>query len=372
MDNQRPDQFDRYFDEEDELNEREPAKNDQEFIEQKPEPEKDEKQDYFDESLFTEHTGDESLTEPSTDIDQDISIEKPSRQIENDDQESIAEDEIEEPSSEKDLSPIDYEDSKMQKINIKPLLIGATLIIFLVGIVFVLYKWVFVPGEEEVIVEKEPIITPQEKVVSEAEKKKISFLKTINSEKNSKLGYFSNISDLKIKEISYSSILLYGNSFSFEIFGSSRDDIARFNLNLKKTKSIDQYEIINTSIRPGSKGGVFALYKSQSSPKSRKTTSAGDPKIELNIQEVIKNLAARNSLTLTNDRSVSRKTANQFDVLRMEYIYRGSETNCSNFLKSLAGANNNFNVHKISLQPTNQRNFSKTKFQLLIVLDFYV
>ena len=39
---------------------------------------------------------------------------------------------------------------------------------------------------------------------------------------------------------------------------------------------------------------------------------------------------------------------------------------------SLKPANNNFDVHKISLIPSNQKNIKSSKYNLLIIFDFYV
>jgi len=209
-------------------------------------------------------------------------------------------------------------------------------------------------------------------MINEQERKKIEFIKNINNEKNSRLEFFSNLSDLQSQNISYSSILLYDKSFSFEIFGSSRDEIAEYNLNLKKKNLNNKYKIAFVSTRPGSKGGVFALYNAKLGSGSGGTPPSDDPKIEANIQQFVKNIANRNNLKMKSDRSVDRKTVGQFEKIRMEYIYSGNEDNCKKFLKDLGNANNNFSIYKISLLPMNQRDFSKSNYKLLLILDFYV
>lgn len=386
MDNKRPDYFDRYFDEEDETKEQSEKKE----IEEESKPEEDktsegevDNRDYFDESLFTEDVEEEQPEEAIDDVQIEEKVEKKDIEETEQNQTETAEDLFEEPIIEKEVTeepkvkekpPLeDYEDTKMQKLNLKPLIIGGAAVVVLILIVFGIYNWFFVNGGDVAIeAPAQPVISPQEQLKKEQEKKKIAFLKNITGQKKSRLNFISNLSDLKINNISYASILLYSDEFSFEIFGKSREDIAKFNLNIKNKKLDDKYKIVFVSSRPGSKGGIFALYKAKISPQSASTASLADPQIKSNIKSFVENIARKNSLSTKADRQVSRKKADQFDFQRTEFTYRGSEANCINFLKDLSQANNNFNVHKISLLPTNQQDFGKAKYQLLIVLDFYV
>ena len=203
------------------------------------------------------------------------------------------------------------------------------------------------------------------------EKKKIAFVKNIVAEKNLRLNNFSSLAILKVSNVSYSSILLYGNSFKFEIFGQSREDIAKYNQNLKKNKYDSKFKIISVDTRPGSNGGIFALYKVE--------TDAGggvppqiDPKIDVNIQNSIQRLVTRNGLKLKDTRIINRKKVDQFEEIRKEISCSGTEANCLKFLNDLNSSNKNFNVHKISLIPLNQKNIKNSKYNLLVVFDFYV
>jgi len=141
---------------------------------------------------------------------------------------------------------------------------------------------------------------------------------------------------------------------------------------LKQKNLDDKYKIGFISTRPGSNGGVFALYNAEIGSGAGAASPPGDPKIESNIQQSVKNIANRNNLKVKSEISVSRQAADSFEKIRKEYIYNGSEENCNQFLKDLSNTNSNFSIYKISLMPTNQRSFSKSNFKLLIILDFYV
>ena len=375
MDTEKPEYFDRYFDEEDDK--KETPKIDLEKKEEQSLPDIDERE-YFDESLFTEEASPE---EPSTpDALADTQVDQPQEQ-------KIVEDttipepvsQIEEtptippsPATPKpELSEYDYEDSKIQGINWKPLLIWTTVFIAIVAIVFFAYTWFFTNGEETVVAEQKPTVSPQEQMRLDQEKKKIAFVKNIVSDKKSKLNNFSNLSNLKTSGVTYSSVLLYDNSFNFEIFGQSRDDIAKYNQNLKKNNYDDNFKILSVDTRPGSNGGVFALYSVAASAGGG-AVSQSDPKIDNNIQNTIQNLVSTNSLKLITDRIITRKKVDQFEMTRKELKCNGTEANCINFLNDLNSSNNNFNIHKISLIPTNQKNIKSSKYNLLIIIDFYV
>ena len=374
MDTEKPDYFDRYFDEEGDK--KSEPKIESEKADDHVTPEIDDRE-YFDESLFTEEASpDPSTSDPVDDIQTDKQQEQVLTEEPKDTTENIKPI-IETPATgpppppKPDLSEYDYEDSKIQGINWKPLLIWGSVFIVMVAIVFFAYIWFFSNGEEKAIAEQKTTISPQEQMKIDQEKKKIAFVKNIVAEKNLRLNNFSSLAILKVSNVSYSSVLLYGNSFKFEIFGQSREDIAKYNQNLKKNKYDSKFKIISVDTRPGSNGGIFALYKVE--------TDAGggvppqiDPKIDVNIQNSIQRLVTSNGLKLKDTRIINRKKINQFEVIRKEIFCSGTEANCLKFLNDLNSSNNNFNVHKISLIPLNQKNIKNSKYNLLVVFDFYV
>ncbi len=374
MDTEKPEYFDRYFDEDEDKKEKQNLETEKK--EDQSLPDIDERE-YFDESLFTEEAAPESGTTP--DALADIPAEKPQEQ-------KIAEESVAPeitapiekapapppPSSPKpELPEIDYEDSKMQGINWKPLVIWSTVSIAIVAILFFGYSWFFANGEEPVVVEKKPTVSPQEQMKLDLQKKKIAFIKNIVSDKKYRLNNFVSLSNLKTSDVSYSSVLLYENSFKFEIFGQSRDDIAKYNQNLKKNNLDDNFKILSVDTRPGSNGGVFALY-SVAASSGGGAVSQPTPTIDGNIQKTVQNLVSKNSLKLITDRVIARKNADQFEMIRKEIKCSGSEANCINFLNALNSANTNFNVHKMSLIPSNQKNIKNSKYNLSVIFDFYI
>jgi hypothetical protein len=203
------------------------------------------------------------------------------------------------------------------------------------------------------------------------EKKKLAFVNNIIAEKKGKLTNFSNISDLKTSSVSYSSILLYGNTFNFEIFGQTRDDIAKYNQNLKRNKFDNNFKILSVDNRPGSNGGVFALYSASMKPGGS-AVNQSNVSIDPNIQNTIQNLISTNSLKIKEDRIVNRKKVDQFEMIRKEIICIGTEASCIKFLNSLNSTNRNFNVHKISMVASNQKNIKSSGYNLLLIIDFYI
>ena len=375
MDTEKPEYFDRYFDEEDDK--KEAPKVESEKSNDQSLPDIDERE-YFDESLFTEEAAPEQPSTP--DALADIPVEQPQEQkIVEETPVSESPAPVEEaptppppPTPKPELSEYDYEDSKIQGINWKPLLIWSTVFIAIVAIVFFAYTWFFSNGaDEKVIAEQKPTVSPQEQMRIDQEKKKIAFIKNIVSGKKARLNNFSSLSNLKTPGVSYSSVLLYDNSFNFEIFGQTRDDIAKYNQNLKKNNLDDNFKILSVDTRPGSNGGVFALYSVAASSGGGAALQS-DPKIDGNIQNTVQSLISSNSLKLIKDRIITQKQVDQFDMIRKEIKCSGSEANCVNFLNALNSANNNFNVHKISLIPSNQKNIKNSKYNLLIIFDFYV
>jgi len=379
MDTEKPEYLDRYFDEEDEDKKETPAAETEEPKEQSL-PDIDERE-YFDESLFTE---DAAAEEPPSTPDALADMQSEQHQEQKKEEEQPVpepENQIEEiqppppppPKPEPQnsvLDDLDYEDSKMQGINWKPLLLWGTVIIVIAAIIFFAYNMFFSDGTESEAVEQ-PTISPEEQMRIDQQNRKIAFIKNIVSDKKSKLGNFSNLSNLKTSGVSYSSVLLYDNSFKFEIFGQSRGDIAKYNQNLKNNNFDDKFEIVTVDTRPGSNGGVFALYNVKPGTGGR-SGSQSDPTIDGNVQNTVKNLVTSNSLKLISDRDITRKKVDQFNMVRKEINCSGTEANCIKLLNDLNAANANFNVHKISLIPSNQKNIKGSKYNLLIVFDFYV
>jgi hypothetical protein len=375
MDTEKPEYFDRYFDEEDDK--KETPKPETEKKEEQTLPDIDERE-YFDESLFTEESAPDHPATP--DALENIQEETPPKEPIVEDpltpkppQPKIEENELPKPppAPKPELSEYDYEDSKIQGINWKPLLIWSTVFIVVIVIIFFLYTWFFAdstPGQTSL--DQKPVISPQEQMRLDLEKKKLAFISNIVTDKQTKLTNFSNLSDLKTKGVTYSSILLYDNSFNFEVFGKTREDIARYNQNLKRNKFDDNFKILSVNNRPGSNGGVFALYSASISP-SGKAGGQSNPTIDANIQTTIQNLIKSNGLTLKNERIVNRKKVDQFEMIRKELTISGSEANCVKFLDGLNTTNRNFSVHKISMIKSNQKNIASSHYNLLIIFDFY-
>ena len=272
------------------------------------------------------------------------------------------------PSEEPYQADIDYE-YKQPRLSYKPILIGLGIVIAITIIYFLVRNIFFTDKIEQ---PEAKIETPEEKLQQEQTLQKDRQLSLINTVNKYYLGYITSLFDMNQTAIQYSSILFYDKSVYFEVFAKSRDNLAKFNMQLKSNSKIPKYKIESVSSRPGSKGGVFALYDIFIDESFLNKAERGISISSTTPSNWLATAEQRNGLKLHTQRQISSRPENLFNISRMEFILTGSENKCQDLISQIVADNSNYRVHKLSLVPTNQQEMSKSPYQLTLVLDFYL
>jgi hypothetical protein len=213
--------------------------------------------------------------------------------------------------------------------------------------------------------------SPEEKLISEQDLQKERFLGSINTSNHYFLNYFTVLIDMDKSGINYSSLMFYDKSIYFEVFASNRNNLAQFNLQLKNNTQFPKFTIESVSTRPGSKGGVFALYDLEIS-QSIPAAAAAAASTSQSPSDWLNTVSQQNNLNVKSRREILSQRENLFNVSRMEFVLTGAVNNLQNLVKQIASENSNFRVHKLLLVPTNQRDIAKSPYQCTLILDFYL
>lgn len=359
MDNLDPDKYD-------------PSKESKEAEEKEPvqKPEADADQDLDDTKLSDYIMEDMAISEPEIRPSEDIKID-PGEETASDftDQQRYSVPDGTPPMQPYHLES-DYEDQKQPGLNFKPLFIGLGIIIGIVIIYFAVTEFILGDSSEpdqEIVQE-----TPEEKMLREREEQKQNFFLTLNNNNNKHLAYLSALIDMNPTQVKYSSFLLYNNSLNFEVFASDRDQLAAFNVKLKNNNNIKNYKIESAVNRPGSRGGVFALYDVDMAATPGNMKAAASPAQQISPTDFVTNAVRKLSLEPVARRRISSRSQGQFTVEKHEIILNGAQNNCNNLIKLLYIQNANIGIHKMTLLPKNQRDMQATSYELRLILDFYL
>ena len=275
------------------------------------------------------------------------------------------------PAKESTERPIyEYDDDyKQEGINYKPILIGAGVVLALVVVYFVISSLFF---GEDVSEPEAKVETAAEKLQREQNERKQSFLAEISKTTNKRLGAISLLTGLDKENVKYSSVLLYGNSLDLEVFANNRAALAKFNIKIKDNPRIKEYKMESVVNRPGSQGGIFALYDidlKQIDPEQSAISQKVNMLSPTSWATTIKQQAG---LTVHAERQISKRTENLFTINRNEYELRGSLNNCMSLINSFASSSQNISIHKLSLLPKNQQKMSSSSYVMKLVVDYYL
>ena len=264
----------------------------------------------------------------------------------------------------------DYDDDyKHEGLNYKPILIGVGIIAAAVIIFFVVSNVFF---GDDANVPEEKIETAAEKLQREQEEQKQNVLVQLNKVTSQKLGAVNLLTGLDNENVKYSSVLLYGNSLDLEVFAPDRAALAKFNVKIKDNPRIKEYKMETVVNRPGTQGGLFALYdidleqfEASQSSISQKASILSPASWEASVQQ-------QAGLTIHSQRKISSRSEDLFTVNRSEYELRGTLANCLSLISSMASSSQNISVHKLSLLPKNQQKMSTSSYVLNLVVDYYM
>jgi len=265
----------------------------------------------------------------------------------------------------------DYEDEKQEGINYKPFIIGMIVVVLLIVAFIVLYN-LFWSGEGEQAaeqtqeeVQKEPKLTPEEL-------KRQQFFNSVYAQTKNRMGLVSKFLSSLNQKNKLSSFLIYGNDFMFEVFSPDREQLAKYNLDVRDRFAGVKVTLDNTSIRPGKNGGVFGLFR------VKETASSGGAEVSSPFTSAgetgnwIKSLAANHNLSLGKIRNKMAGQQDAFSVYEIEADMSGTFDNCNSFIQAIANSGKNISIHKLILNAGDQRKFKLSKYQLKLILKVYI
>jgi hypothetical protein len=383
MDNEQPEFFDQYFEDDKKKSADDGKDKKRDHKPESPYLESDMAEKIFDDDAISQLSRDkEELPDTKLSDDADSAyplIEQEKPLIEQEEpQDSGQEIQIEESDEPlRDITPStdeSYEtetelDYRQPGLSYKPILIGIG-ILAAVAVIYFLVSTIFFGDTKET---PEKIAeSPEEKLMREQALQKERHLSIINNTNGHYLSYITSLFDMISDDIQYSSVLLYDKSIYFEIFAGNRDKLAQFNMQLKNNNKIPNYKIESVSTRPGTKGGIFALYDIHVSESVSAGAVSGINTVTMIPSKWVESISQRHALKLQKQRQISNRKENLFNVSRMEFILAGAENKCQDLINQIVKEKSNFRVHKLSLVPTNQRDMAKSPYQFTLVLDFYI
>jgi len=262
-----------------------------------------------------------------------------------------------------------YQDEQLPGPNFKPFIWAAVALVAIV-LGYLVIDNLFLSDQAEEPAEK--VETPEERLAREREEQKQSFLGRLNQQKQQRLKYLTNLIEVKPGEVKYSSFLLYTNSLAVEAFAKDRSGLAKLNMQLKATPALAGYALEAAVNRPGTQGGVFTLYNYKSLPSAGPGSAPAGAVTTTDASSWLEQNTRQFGLDVTKQRQISSIREQMFNVLRHEYILRGTESACFNFLKSMTSVPGNYTIHKLALVTTDQRNIMKSGYQMTLIMDFYL
>lgn len=285
-------------------------------------------------------------------------------------------------------------DDEQEKVNYKPFFIVFLIIIILgVGGYFaydlylkdkVFSKLQFFKGDQPVeqsIVTKEPEQTEQPEQVpidkqsqlSPLEKQKIEYISKLAGKTNQDVNSISNIISVSNKSTKLSGIVVYDSDFILEVFGKSKQDLARLNTELKNSNVIKNFKMVSSSERIGANNGFLGVYSAKLA-----ATGSVDKQVALNLPgnteagNWLRNILTNSKLKVIKFKNRSTKNQDVFKVHEIEATANGSINSCISALNALAAAGTNVKLHKLTCSAIDQTNFGSANYQIKLVLKFYV
>ena len=268
----------------------------------------------------------------------------------------------------------DFEDEKQAGINYKPIVIGAVILLFFALIYFAIDTWVLTDSENEPQAIETPSQKTPEQIRQEQEAaRKAEFLGTLTAKTNSDAEAINQIIQTTKGKAKLSSVLLYDKTFMFEVFGSTRNDIASFNMNLKQKMAQQAYEIISSSTRPGANGGVFTLFKGEIGASNATSGTASQPTLNTvkDAENKLSQSANANGLKVVSVQNRPVGDESNFKKYEIETTLNGSLDACQKFISGLAEGTQ-AKIHKLNLTAVDQKSFQTARYQLKLILEIFV
>ncbi len=236
------------------------------------------------------------------------------------------------------------------------------------------------PAEQPIVTEepeqaKQPEQVPvdNQSQLSPLEKQKIEYISKLAAKTNQDVNSISDIISVSNKSTKLSGIVVYDSDFILEVFGKSKQDLARLNNELKSSNDIKNLKMVSSSERIGANNGILGVY-------SAKLAAAGsvEKQVDLNLSgnteagNWLRNIFTNNKLKVIKFKNRSTKNQDVFKVHEIEATAHGSINSCISALNALAAAGTNVKLHKLTCSAIDQTNFGSANYQIKLVLKFYV
>ncbi len=316
--------------------------------------------------------------EPEINIDESMSLDQPL-------DEAAAEDTEVPEYPEKDiLLTDDFEDEKQDGINYKPIVLIGLGIIALILIYIGVDRFLLSGSSsgktatEKVIANKTNPDTKAPKTAAAQKEKQLikekqAFLKNIKAKNQSKTKVAEDVLNAISGKAKLSSFLLYDQAILFEVFGKSRDDIAKANIKLKNQSSQNYFKVVSSSVRPGS--GVLSVFKGTVAKASSSfpaevsiANNAGSISLfENQLRTEAKNAGLKDK-GIINHFKDEKSGFRRFEV---DADFIGSLKSCTDFILGL-GKNNQINIHKLRISAKDQKSFNTNKYTISINLEVFI
>ncbi len=273
----------------------------------------------------------------------------------------------------------DFEDDKQSGINYKPIVMIGSVIIILILMYVAVDIWVLSDSSQPVA-DTEQVAEPTKESVAEKKaalekEQKLVFLSKISGKTSADIAVVNNAVKNAQSSAKLSSLLLYGESFLFEVFGSDRNEIARVNMSLKSNMPGNNFSVISSQTRPGANGGVFGLFKASLS-SSGGNAAGKNVQISFNsindFEKWLKNTSSSNGLKVKSLSNKYVKEESKFRKFELETTLTGSLDACNTFLKKLSANGSQVNIRKLNLVASDQKSFQSKKYQLKLILEIFV
>jgi hypothetical protein len=261
----------------------------------------------------------------------------------------------------------DYDETKQGKLNYKPIVIIVVIIALILIGYFIATKFIFKSAE---VAEGPEVVAS---VKTEREIQRENFLMNINTINNSKISFIAKVSNSLNRDVTFSSVLLYDKDLSIEVFSKNRDALAPFNLQIKNNPALSELVLSTTTTRPGSAGGIFALYTADKIPEGVSSPVSPVDSIRYKTPTDFMSAAANQyGLTLKAQREISTDTQALFSVKRLEYQFSGAQQNCWQFITYMGADIANYRIYKLNFLPMDQKSITTSSYQLTVLIDFYL
>ncbi len=298
-------------------------------------------------------------------------------------EEEVAEEEYEEPEykepdyEEEEHVYDSYEDEKQEKVGYKPIIIGGILIILLIAVFFGVWQFILKDAPPAEIADTPPAQTQQPETAGPAQaqeqQRRTQYFSMLAGKTSQDLSFLSRLVGTMNNNNRLSSILLYGDVLYFEVFGNSRDGLAKLNLKLKENFKYDKFSIVSSEQRPGTHGGVFGLYFINLKNRTGNDAQVNNPLSSGNEADVwLQSIVKQNNVHIKDIKHRSPSSSDQFQVYKIETNIAGPLQDCLSLLKGIAAAGKNIEIHKLTFNAADQRKFNQSNYLLTMILNVYV